>query len=57
MTEEVKRNSNKLHEDAELKNVFIRRYLNKEDRKLLRGKVEEAKEIASDSAISVAPPT
>ncbi len=43
MMEEVLRKANKLHEEDEFKNVFIRRCLNREDRELLRGKLEEAK--------------
>lgn len=43
MMEEVLRKAIKLHEEEEFKNVFIRRCLSREDRELLRGKLEEAK--------------
>jgi len=41
--EEMLRKANKLHEEDEFKNVYIRRCLSREDRELLRNKVEEAK--------------
>lgn len=44
MMEEVMRNARKLKDEEEMKNVWIRRCLNKEDRETLKGKIEEAKQ-------------
>ena len=41
---EVMRNARKLKDEEEMKNVWIRRCLNKEDRETLKGKIEEAKQ-------------
>ena len=41
---EVMRNARKLKDEEEMKNVWIRRCLNKEDRETLKEKIEEAKQ-------------
>ena len=42
--EEVMSNARKLKDEEEMKNVWIRRCLNKEDRETLKRKIEEAKQ-------------
>ena len=42
--EEVMSNTKNLKDEEEMKNIWIKRYLNKEDREMLKDKIEEAKQ-------------